>query len=102
MKRTNLFNAIASLTVLFIAVNFCRAQEMVVSPDKSNGVYQVGDTAHWTTEWNGDSSAPVANYVLKSGGFTKVGQGDLNFSNDIAKLESSFDKPNTILIEVKW
>ncbi|MGA2801999.1 MAG: acetylxylan esterase [Verrucomicrobiota bacterium] len=85
-----------------MAANLCRAQQMVVTPDKSNGVYQVGDTVHWTVEWKGNSSAPAAYYSLKSGGLTDVGHGDLSFSNNVATLESKFDKPNTMLIEVDW
>ena len=75
---------------------------MVVTPDRTDGVYQVGDTVHWTVQWQGGSNAPAARYTLKSGGLTDVGQGDLAFSNGTATLESTFDKPNTMLVEVRW
>ena len=75
---------------------------MVVAPDRTNGVYQVGETVHWTIEWTDGSNAPAAHYILKSGGLTEVGQGDVTFSNDIATLDSKFDKPNTMLLEVDW
>ncbi|MGD0251635.1 MAG: acetylxylan esterase [Verrucomicrobiota bacterium] len=88
--------------VALMAANLCRAQQMVVTLDKSNGIYQVGDTVHWTVEWKGVSNAPAARYTLKSGGLTEVGQGDLTFSNNVAMLESKFDKPNTMLLEVDW
>ena len=92
------FLALASL----VTAASLQAQQMVVAPDRSNGVYQVGDTVHWAVEWKGGSNAPAAHYILKSGGQTDVGQGDLTFSNDIATLESKFDQPNTILVEVRW
>jgi len=79
-----------------------QAQPMVVAPDKTNGVYQVGDTVHWTIDWEGGNNAPVAHYILKSGGLTTVGQGDLVFRNNIATVDSKFDKPNTMLLEVDW
>ena len=82
---------LASLT----AATLCHAQPMVVAPDKADGVYQVGDTVRWTVEWEGGTNPPAARYLLKSGGLTKVGQGDLTFSNDIATLESKFDRPDT-------
>jgi cephalosporin-C deacetylase-like acetyl esterase len=85
-----------------IAATLCHAQPMVVAPDKTNGVYQVGDTVHWTVEWEGGTNPPAARYLLKSGGLTKVGQGDLTFSNDMATVDSQFDKPNTMLLEVDW
>ena len=77
-----------------------QAQPMVVAPDKTNGVYQVGDTVHWMIEWQGGTNIPVTPYVLKSGGYTKVGHGNLNFSNGVAFVDSTFDRPNTMLIEV--
>jgi len=88
---------------LFLAIaNFSGAQLMVVAPDKPDGIYQVGDTVHWTIEWKGGDIAPAAHYIIKSGGHTHVGEGSLSFSNDIATLETRFDAPNTILVEVKW
>jgi cephalosporin-C deacetylase len=98
--RTKYF--LVSLLGALVSSNLCRAQSMAVAPDKSDGVYQVGDTVHWTVEWKGASNAPAAHYTLKSGGLTEVGQGDLTFSNNVATLESKFDKPNTMLLEVDW
>ena len=92
----SIFTAIA-----LIAASLCRAQ-MVVAPDRSNGVYQVGETIHWTVTWKGESNAPAAHYTLKSGGQTDVGQGDLNFTNGVAGIETTFAAPGTMLVEVKW
>ena len=92
----SIFTAIA-----LIAASLCRAQ-MVVAPDRSNGVYQVGEIIHWTVTWKGESNAPAAHYTLKSGGQTDVGQGDLNFTNGVAMLETTFAAPGTMLVEVKW
>jgi len=92
----SIFTAIA-----LIAANLSRAQ-MVVAPDKSNGVYQVGDAVDWAVKWKGESNAPAAHYTLKSGGQTDVGQGELNFSNNVAMLETKFTAPGTMLVEVKW
>jgi cephalosporin-C deacetylase-like acetyl esterase len=75
---------------------------MTVAPDKAGGVYQVGDAVHWTVEWKGESNALVAHYTLKSGGLTVAGQGDLNFSNEVAGIETRFDAPGTMLVEVQW
>jgi cephalosporin-C deacetylase len=101
MRHKHVFKLIIASFFLAVA-NFCCAQQMVVAPDRSNGVYQVGDTVHWTVEWKGGSTVPAAHYTLESGGLTVVGHGDLNFSNDIAGIESKFDAPGTVLIEVQW
>jgi cephalosporin-C deacetylase len=90
-----------STFVILVAASLYAAQQMTIVPDKSNGVYQVGDTVHWTVGWKG-TNVPVAHYTFKSGGLTDVGQGDLNFSNGIASLETKFDAPGTMLVEVKW
>ncbi len=87
--------------VALMSASLGRAQ-MTVAPDKASGAYQVGDDVHWTVEWKGESNAPAAHYTLKSGGLTAVGQGDLNFSNDVAVIETRFDAPGTMLVEVRW
>lgn len=96
------FFSIPFVVVVLAAANFCFAQQMVVAPDKSNGVYQVGETVRWQVEWKGDSNAPAARYKLLKGGLTGAGEGDLSFSNNIAQVETKFDAPGTMLVEVKW
>src|SRR5688500_17629138 len=78
------------------------AQQMVVSADRASGVYGVGDTVRWTVAWKGEGPAPAARYVLKSGGLTEVDKDELTFTNNVANLESKFDAPNTMLLEVTW
>jgi cephalosporin-C deacetylase len=90
------------LMAVLLVANFCRAQPMVVAPDRTNGIYQIGDDVHWTVEWKGQSHAPAAHYTLKSGGLKVVGEGDLNFSNDVAGIETKFTAPGTMLVEVTW
>jgi len=83
----------------------CHAQQMptlTATPDKPTGVYQIGDTVHWTIQWNGGGAPPTAHYTLKSGGLTVAGQGDLAFTQNVATLASTFKEPNTLLLEVDW
>ena len=80
-----------------------RAQQIIVTPDRTNGVYQVGDTVQWNVAWAGEATnAPAAHYKLLKGGLTDAGRGDLSFSNGMAGLETKFDAPGTMLVEVKW
>ncbi len=85
-----------------VQANFCHAQQIVISPDKPQGVYQVGDTVHWRLQWTGQTDAPPAHYEFLQGGLTDAGQGDLSFSNGVAALETKLDAPGAILAEVKW
>ena len=79
-----------------------QAPLMAVAPDKPSGVYQVGDAVRWTIQWNGQGTAPPTHYVLKSGGLTDVGHGDLTFTNHVATLRSTLSAPNTLLLQVSW
>jgi cephalosporin-C deacetylase len=88
--------------VLWLAASPCGAQRVEVTPDRTNGVYQVGDTVHWTVTWQDSTPAPAAQYTLKRDGLTDVGHGSLTFSNNMASLESKFDAPGAMLVEVKW
>ena len=99
--RFKFFCISVSTLVVLTAAGLCAAQQMVITPDKPSGVYQVGDTVHWTVEWKG-TNTPAARYTFKSGGLKDVGQGDLSFSSGIAGLETKFAAPGTMLVEVKW
>jgi cephalosporin-C deacetylase-like acetyl esterase len=102
IMRSQYFYISILTSITLTAATFGHAQPMLVVPDKTNGVYQVGDTVRWTVEWKDGSNAPAARYILKSGGLTKVGQGDLIFSSNVATVDSKFDQPNTMLLEVDW
>lgn len=79
-----------------------RAQQLLLKPDKANGVYQLGETVHWVATWTNDSPAPSASYFLYRGGPTNVGHGDLKFYNNVARLDSKIDAPSTLLLAVNW
>jgi cephalosporin-C deacetylase-like acetyl esterase len=95
-----------SLTVLvsltLTSAPLCFGQTMLVTPDRTNGVYEVGDTVHWQVQWKGEGNISSGHYRLLKGGLTETRQGDLTFSNNTAELESRFIDPSTMLAEVKW
>ncbi|MGO8837821.1 MAG: acetylxylan esterase [Limisphaerales bacterium] len=99
--RSKFFNALNFAVVTLAAANLCLGQQLVVAPDQTNGIYQVGETVHWQVEWKGDSNPPSAHYRFLKGELTDAGQGDLSFSNGVAGLETTFDAPGTMLVEVK-
>src|ERR1035437_6229419 len=88
--------------VVLSAADLCRAQLVEIAPNKTNGIYRVGDSVHWSVIWQGSSNAPATQYTLKRGGLTDVGHGSLTFSNDAAALETKFDAPGTMLVELRW
>jgi cephalosporin-C deacetylase len=96
---------LCAATLLFAALacaSPCAAQQLVVSPDKPSGVYAAGDTVRWTIAWRRDAAPPAARYVMKSGGLKEVVRGDVTFAGNVATLESKFDAPGTMLVEVEW
>ena len=91
------------LPALLVSTTICFAQPVMVTADRADGVYNVGDTVRWRVEWPKASPAPAgARYVLRSGGLKEVRQGELKVEGNVATLESKFDEPNTMLLEVKW
>jgi hypothetical protein len=80
----------------------CPAQQLQVSSDHTNGVYEVGESVRWLIEWKVEALAPAAHYKLLRDGLTEIGQGDLNFTNQAAVLIEKFLAPGTMLLEVKW
>jgi len=99
------FHALA--VVAFTSMDVCHAQQrsgppsFAVSPDKSNGVYQVGETIRWRIEATGTNAALSAHYSLKKGEMVEVAQGDLMLTNGIAELESKADAPGHLMLEVR-
>jgi len=89
--------ALASLTACF-----CQAQPLAVAPDRASGIYQVGDAVHWRVEWKDKTTPPPVHYQLLKGQLTEAGQGDVNFTDHTAGLETRFDAPGTMLVVVTW
>ncbi len=85
----------------------CQAQRrgapppFAVSPDKTNGVYRVGETIHWRIAAAGANPAPPARYSLKKGEMVEVAQGDLAFRDGVAELDSQAEAPGHLLLEVR-
>ena len=101
--RSKFLSILVVAAIALAGANPCRAQQITITPDKTNGVYQVGDTVQWRVEWMGEATnAPVVRYKFLKGGLTDAGQGELNFSNGVAGLETKFDAPGTMLVEAKW
>jgi len=85
-----------------LAANVCQAQQLVVTPDRASGIYQAGDTVHWRVEWKDKTNPPPVHYQLLKGQLTEAGQGDVNFTNNVAGLEARLDAPGTMLVVATW
>jgi cephalosporin-C deacetylase-like acetyl esterase len=96
----------AGLALLLVGASSCVTQNrqgpaaLAVSTDHANGIYAVGDTVHWRIEATGSNAASKAHYVLLKGELTKLAEGDLKFHQGVAKLNSKFDGPEHLLLDV--
>jgi cephalosporin-C deacetylase-like acetyl esterase len=81
----------------------CMSQEIVATPLKTTGVYDIGEKIEWRVEIKGQITPPIneAKYVLKKGGLTVLKEGTLDLSSGSATLQTALDEPGTILAELK-
>jgi cephalosporin-C deacetylase len=93
---------ILSTSIWLLLAILAGAQDLSIAPDRPNGIYSSGDPVTWNAVWRGDAEAPSVHYALKSGGLKKIDEGDLIFRDKIAVLHSTFDAPNTQLLELNW
>ena len=73
------------------------AQELTVRPARPGGVYQVGEKIRWKLTSGPDIEK--VSYLLKRGGLTEVGRGELVPKDGEATLETSLDAPGSVLAE---
>src|SRR5436305_4782844 len=82
MRARNL-RVLAFTSVALFAAALCRAQQVTVTADHPDGVYEVGQAISFRVEAKpGDNPAPESvTYTLKKGGRTEVGKGTVALTN---------------------
>ena len=93
----------ATLVLALLAVpTFGPAQTVTVTADRTNGVYEAGETVHWRVNWSGGTNVPEARYTFLKGGLRDVGNGTLIFTNGVAVAGMRLDTPGTVLFAARW
>jgi mannose/cellobiose epimerase-like protein (N-acyl-D-glucosamine 2-epimerase family)/cephalosporin-C deacetylase-like acetyl esterase len=77
------------------------AQDVVVTPDKADGIYQIGEPVHWRIEWKGKGTASEANYAIKQGGQKQIASGAIPLTDGVGTLDSKLDEPGSLLAEIR-
>lgn len=77
------------------------AQEIVIAPDRADGVYVIGSTVRWHIRYRGEPAPSQVDFVIKRGGLTELSNGSLTFQDGAASVQADFDRPGTLLLEVK-
>jgi cephalosporin-C deacetylase-like acetyl esterase len=86
-----------AICVLLSAVS--RGQELLVTPENPQGVYQPGQTIGWRLEVKG-AEVSEATFVLKKGGMTELTKGKVPLSGGQGRIEATFNEPGWLLAEV--
>jgi cephalosporin-C deacetylase len=77
------------------------AQTLRVTPDHTNGVYEVRQVVRWNIQ-SKEEIAPAIHYRVLTGGLTELQHGDLSLTNGEAEVAASLSEPGTLLLELKW
>ena len=92
---------VTGLAAVLLLAGYCLAQEITATPP--GGIYNIGETIQWHIAIQGDDEHAVreAKFTLKKGGLNVIQEGTLDFTSGGADIETSLDKPGTILGEIK-
>lgn len=100
MKSSSRF-ASGLLIITFLSSAALQAQ-VSITPDRTDGIYHTGETASWTITREGDKTPDSVRYVLKKGSLIEVSAGPVVFADGATKISYTFEKPGTVLLEVRW
>ncbi len=95
-------NLLLSPAVIFCFLIQVRAQTITITPDKTNGIYQSGETVTWTIHCNPDSVPDSLHYKILKGQLTDWKHGMLKLSDGIGRVQYKFEMPGSVLLEVHW
>ncbi|HEY2828151.1 MAG TPA: acetylxylan esterase [Pirellulales bacterium] len=92
---------IAALVSLYFAAGVCHAQDLLVTPDKPEGVYEIGEPIHWNIQWKGEGGVSEATYSIKENGKTDFAKGTVPITDGSGSLSGKLDEPGSLLVEIK-
>lgn len=95
-----LMNKPLLLAVILACAARAFGQEIAVSAAKPGGIYAVGEKIVWRLSVEGASGIEKIGYVLKRGGLTEIGRGELTLTDNAAALETKLDEPGSVLAEL--
>jgi cephalosporin-C deacetylase-like acetyl esterase len=95
------FKTLYILIGIFLCTTPTWSQEITVNAAKAGGVYATGEKIVWHIGVQGEGAADIhkVSYVLKKGGLTEMGRGELALQQGGADLETRLDEPGSIFAE---
>jgi cephalosporin-C deacetylase-like acetyl esterase len=90
------------IAVFALTATWSQAQSATISLDRTDGVYDVGQTVHWTVTWAGTDAPAAARYRVLKGQLIEIAAGPLAFSDQVARVEATLAGPGSLFLEVTW
>jgi cephalosporin-C deacetylase-like acetyl esterase/mannose/cellobiose epimerase-like protein (N-acyl-D-glucosamine 2-epimerase family) len=91
---------IVCLAMLWLSTSICHAQDLLVTPDKPDGIYEIGEPIHWNIQWKGEGPVSEATYIIKDNGQTESAKGTVPLTEGTGSLNGKRDEPGSLLAEV--
>ena len=90
---------LAFFPLLALGASQSLAQQVVVSSGKPDALYDIGEKITWTVSVQGPHPEQVktAHFLLERDGYTKLSEGDVDLATGHAVLQTSIDRPGTVL-----
>lgn len=98
-----IFSLSIFLAALASAFAKAPAVQLRVSLANTNAIYHIGDTIKWLVTATDSEKFSVTNAAFRilRDNETVLRQGTLNFSNNVAEVETLAERPGTLLLEIK-
>ncbi len=97
MMRLARYSIVVGCIFIVADASWCAAQELVVRPQPSAAVLEIGQPVVWQVEWKGAESPVEIGYTIERGGRTEINHGSLTLVDSHAELQASLDTPGTLL-----
>ncbi len=92
-------HSLIAVAICFLLPTVSVGQEVLVTPDSAQGIYQPGQTILWKVRVK-DIDVSEAAFVIKKGGLTELTKGKIALSGGQGEIETKLDEPGWLLAEV--
>ncbi len=93
------------IPLIFILIacnlNFLYGQ-ITITPNKPNGIYEVGETVTWRIQMHDTVQLDSVRYELKKGGLRVIDKGFISFKESEAQVSHIFKEPGALLLDIQW
>lgn len=81
----------------------CRAQNISITPEHPNGIYEIGQDVSWNLELADGSAAAKADYdyVIRRNNLDVLKTGEIDLSTGPARIDVTVDEPAMLYLQIK-